>query len=104
MRQFDPIYDEIYGLNETPDLYLSEEQVSAALERISISKGKGEEEALQFVYQIESLHRNEALDKISHNEFLSEIKQRQDKFVKEFGFWPYAANSYKAFYEQFNKE
>lgn len=104
MRQFEPNKDEIYGLNETPDLYLSEEQLSAALKRISISKEKGEEEALQFVFQIESLHRKEALGKISHNDFLSEIKQKQDKFVKEFGFWPYAANSYKAFYGQFNKE
>lgn len=104
MRLFDSCKDDMYGLNGTPDLYLSEEQVSSALKKITVSKEKGEEDALKFVIHIETLHRQEAQGTISHNALLSEIKQEQESFVKKYGFWPYAAKTYKAFYEQFNKE
>lgn len=104
MKQFDPNEDEYYSINDTPDLYLDDKQVEAALSKIKVTSSEAENRAREILKKSEKIHKDELFGKYSHEQAVSEIQKLENDFGNKFGFWPSASETYEQFYEQFSGE
>ena len=103
MRKYDKDIDDFYSMDETPDVYLDDEQIQNALANIKIPNEEAELEAVEILKKSEQLHRDSLMGKLSDDECTKLIQEIEDKFVSTFGFWPSASCVYEDFYAQFVK-
>lgn len=103
MRKYDKKTDKYYSPDSTPDLYLDEETVDSVLDSIEAYKADEEVEVRKIIKEIEALHRDACLEKISLNDSKAQIKKLSDKFLEKYGFWPYLTKTFTAFYGHFDK-
>lgn len=101
MRQYNPDVDKYYSPDDTPDLYLSDEQVKEYIGKISIEKEESEFEVRHLIVEIESLNRFAKMGEISNEENYIQSKKLADSFLQKFGFWPYVTKTYELFYKNF---
>jgi len=104
MRQFNPKIDYYYSPDSTPNLYLSEEQVEHALDKISQYGEEAEKVVRSLIRKVEELNRLEKNGIISNDECVLRANKIENEFVKKFGFWPYVTKTYKEFYNILNKK
>lgn len=103
MRKYNEKTDKYYSPDATPDLYLDEETVNSVLASIEDFKGDEEVEVKNLIKEIEALHRDACLEKISLKDSKTQIKKLSDKFLEKYGFWPYLTKTFAAFYGHFDK-
>lgn len=104
IRKYNADIDEYYSPDDTPNLFLTEEQVEEVLASIPKINEESELEAIEIIRKIEKLQRDEKLGEISNDECVKENDKISDYFLKKYGFWPYVTNIYKNFYMSFVKK
>lgn len=104
MRKFDNKIDDYYSMDDTPDVYLDEEQIESALEKIKIPNEEAELAAVELLKKSEQIHRDSLLGKFSNDDCTKQIQLLEDGFVSKYGFWPSASSVYENFYSQFMKQ
>ena len=103
MRKFEEKIDGFYSMDDTPDIYLDDEQIQSALKKIKIPNEEAELAAVELLKKSEQIHRDSLMGKISDEECTKQIQALEDEFVSKYGFWPSASSVYENFYSQFVK-
>lgn len=101
MRQYNPNIDKMYSPDDTPELYLSIQQIEYTFNKIKCFEGEDEKAVIEVIREIETLNRKEKLGQITPKECKEKIKIISNNFLDRFGHWPYITKSYKAFYQLF---
>lgn len=104
MRKFNKSIDDFYSMDETPDVYLDDEQIETALSKITISDEDAEVAAVELLKKEEQIHRDSLMGKYSDDESTKLIQTLEDEYVSKYGFWPSASSVYEDFYSQFVRE
>ena len=104
MRQFNPQKDKYYSMDNTPDLYLTTEQVNDALNKIKIRNDEMEQSAVELLKKSVNIHMEKGLGKLTGDEESNEIQNLEKDFVSKFGIWPYQTEVYTDFYNLFSGE
>jgi hypothetical protein len=104
MRNYNPKKDRYYSPDDTPNLYLTDEQINHALKSIPNFDGREEEEVRRVIIKLETLNRDEKLGQITPDDSFKRSRKLADEFLKQFGFWPYITKTHQAFYEFFIKK
>jgi len=101
MRPYNKDIDTYYSPDDTPDLYLTEEQVNNTLEMLSEINEPSEIAVRDVIKRIETINREEKLGIISTKDSFSKIRTISDDFLDKYGFWPYITKTFENFYESF---
>ncbi|MCP3685983.1 MAG: hypothetical protein GY861_25340 [bacterium] len=101
-RPYDPNIDKFYYPDDTPELYLTEEQVENILKKIPAFTTPEEEDARMEIQGIERAHRMKCTSSITHKEYLKKCKNISNKFLKKHGFWAWETKTVKEFYNTLN--
>lgn len=97
---FDSSHDNLYDINSFPDVFLTEEQVSLAMQNVSV-KSERDSAVCELIFSIEKMQRDKCLGQLSRPQMVAECQALNKIFRARFGGWAYATNAYKAFYSQF---
>jgi len=103
MRPYNEDLDNYYSPDDTPELYLTENQVDFVLTRLSVINDPAEIEVREIIRDIESINRMEKLGNIREEESADKIKTLSNNFLKKYGFWPYKTKTHESFYKYFDK-
>lgn len=99
-RIYNPIIDAYYDPNSMSDVYLSEQQVTEALQAITDKSEEGKAVA-KLIEVSESLRRRMFEEEGTQSDYSKEIQNIQKQFVKNFGLWAYQTDAYEDFYSFF---
>jgi hypothetical protein len=102
-RAYNRKTDNYYSPDDTPHLFLTEEQVNNALGSLPIMKEPEEIKVREIIKQIETINRDEKMGNISSSEANKKISTISDDFLFDFGFWPYITKSFELFYKSFEQ-
>lgn len=102
-RLYNENIDDYYSPDDTPHLFLSEEQINEALANLKHYSEQSEIEAKALLKRIEQLNRQEKLGEITPEKCLDKNKELVKAFADKHGFWPYITKTYQDFYEFFRK-
>jgi hypothetical protein len=103
MRPYDKDMDRYYSPDDTPELYLTEEQINDAFDSLPYMNENAEINVRETIKQIETINREEKLGKISSSESAAKIKTLSNDFLQKYGFWPYVTKSFELFYKSFEQ-
>lgn len=104
MRAYDKEKDSYYSPDDTPELYLTEQQVKEALDYIAKHTDSPEEFDVRIlIAKVEELNRKEKLGSISESECRRMIEKITDDFADKYDFWPYITKTFTSFYKYFIK-
>jgi hypothetical protein len=103
MRPYDENRDRYYSPDDTPELYLTEEQINGVLDLLPVMSEYAEISVRETIKQIETINREEKQGKISPAESTGKIKTLSNDFLHEHGFWPYVTKSFELFYKSFER-
>ena len=78
MRKYDKDIDDFYSMDETPDVYLDDEQIQNALANIKIPNEEAELEAVEILKKSEQLHRDSLMGKLSDDECTKLIQEIEE--------------------------
>jgi hypothetical protein len=95
-RPYDPHHDDSYHPDDTPDLYLTAAQIEAALAALPATRDPAELAARELLHRLETSRWPG-----SSPGHVDEVQARIDAFRNRFGFWPWATDSMRLFYEGF---
>jgi len=98
-RKFDPLHDAFYHLDGTPDLYLEDVQILAVTESIGKPQTEEERNVFTLICLTEAFKRAQLLGKITAEDCISRCQKVDDKFCQKYGFWAYATDYYRKFYQ-----
>jgi hypothetical protein len=101
MRPYDKNLDSYYSPDDTPELYLTENQVNCALEKLPFINEPAEIAVIEVIKEIEHINRMEKTGSITEHESSKKIKEISNSFLKEHGFWPYITKTHERFYKSF---
>jgi len=101
IREYNPDIDEMYNIDSTPNLYLTEKVVNKTLTEITSYSEEREVSAREILPLIESIHRDELLGKKNKDNAKKEIQELQKKYKDKYGLWPYQTNTFRDFYQNF---
>lgn len=102
-RPYNPEKDDYYYPDDTPEIYLTENQVEQILAQILALDDSAEKDARDEVRQIEKLHRMRCLGQITQEEYLEKCKEVSEEFGNKHGFWAWETVTVKSFYEYFSR-
>lgn len=103
MRAYNSKIDKYYSPDDTPELYLTDEQIELGLSLVPIYKEDSEIEVRELIRKIEIINQQEKLLKVSKEESFKVNKELANNFFRKYGFWPYLTKTYKNFYSYFIK-
>jgi len=103
MRPYNRDLDNYYSPDDTPDLYLTEEQINIALASLPSMNENAEISVRETIRRIETINREEKLGNISPSESNEKIKSLSNSFLQKYDFWPYITKSFELFYKSFER-
>ncbi|MDR3259726.1 MAG: hypothetical protein LBT51_08995 [Fusobacteriaceae bacterium] len=103
MRSYDKNLDDYYSPDDTPELYLTEEQIDNTLNAIPDYDDPAEIEVKKTIKIIETINREEKFGKISKEDCITKSNKVSDDFLEKYGFWPYITKTFEEFYKLFEK-
>jgi hypothetical protein len=103
MRPYNKDLDEYYSPDDTPELYLTEEQINCTLDSLPCMNENAEINVREIIKQIETINREEKLGEISSSESAAKIGIISNDFLQKHGFWPYVTKSFELFYKSFEQ-
>ena len=103
MRAYNKDLDEYYSPDDTPELYLTDEQINAVLNSLPHIDKPAEINVREAIKQIETINREEKLGKISASESSAKIRNISNDFLRKYGFWPYITKTFELFYKSFER-
>ena len=99
-REYNPATDAYYDPNSMSDVYLSEQQLAAALQAITDKSAEGKAVA-ELIETSETLRRQMFEGYVTQSDYSQKIKSMQKKFVKDFGLWAFQTSVHQEFYSVF---
>jgi hypothetical protein len=103
MRAYDKNLDEYYYSDDTPELYLTDEQIDDVLNSLPYIDDPAEINVRETIKQIEIINREEKLGKITPSESGARIRDISNNFLRKYDFWPYVTKSFELFYKAFEQ-
>lgn len=101
MRPYDRTLDHYYSPDDTSDIFLTEEQVKSALQKIPLLDSPEEIDVRQIIISIEEINREEKLAYISSEDSTVRCRKISNDFFAKHGIWPYVTKTHNAFYKSF---
>ena len=99
-REYNPATDAYYDPNSMSEVYLSEQQLTAALQAITDKSAEGQAVA-ELLEISETLRRQMFEGHVTQSDYSQKIKNMQKKFAKEFGLWAFQTRAHQEFYSEF---
>lgn len=99
-RSFDPNVDEVYDVEASPDIYLTETQVATVAAAIACGTQK-DEVAKEYVIKMEAAQRDRCTGRISEEECARISRTLNEQFKAQFGTWIYQSRFAQKFYANF---
>jgi hypothetical protein len=102
MRPYDRRIDQHYWPDDTPDLFLTEEQVDEVLRNIPLLADPKEIDVRHVIVTIEKINREEKLGVVSTEESIMTCRKISNDFLSKHSVWPYKTKTYDSFYKSFD--
>lgn len=102
VRPFNPKMDKIYGFDETPDLYLEDEQIEEAFSSLPQNNTSEAMAVKQAIIKIETLKREYCKGLLSFETMKQQVSEIDKVFFSKFGYWMYVSSVHQSFYNFFD--
>ncbi|MDR1468628.1 MAG: hypothetical protein LBT00_04980 [Spirochaetaceae bacterium] len=103
MRAYNKNLDEYYSPDDTPELYLTDEQINGVLNSLPHIDKPAEINVREAIKEIETINREEKLGNILPAESSVKIRNISNGLLQKYGFWPYVTKTFELFYKSFEQ-